>query len=141
MLRGRSLSVFLTLLFGLVSTAGAELVIVGDQELGVNQLNLEQVRAIWLGQLVTIGRSRMVAGDLPAGDELREEFLRDVLKMSLKQYRTRRTKLAFTAQVAPPEVFPDQVSIRKWVAAKSSRVAYLRPGMVDSTVKVLFRVR
>ena len=140
-MQGRFRSILVIMFFSCAWTVSAEVVIVGHKDIGVNQLSVSQVQAIWLGQVVKIGRTRLVAADLPASDELRRDFLADVLEMTLKQYRVRRTRLAFKSQLLPPKVLSSQDIVRKWVAENSSRVGYLRPSMVDSTIKILLRVK
>lgn len=127
--------------FFVLGRAGADVAIVGNKDLGVSKLSLAQVKAIWFGQRVTIGTTKPVAADLPAKDQLRLDFLSDVLGVTLKQFRMRRTRLAFTHQLAPPKVVSNQSDLKEWVAANPERVGYLRPEMVDSTVQVLLRVR
>ena len=136
----RFLNILVVLFFGLAGMASAEFVVVGHRDLGVNKLTVAQVQAIWLGDQVTIGGTKMVAADLPSKHELHQDFLRDLLELTLKQYRVRTTRLAFNLQRSPPRVFKDQASVREWVARDTARVGYLRPEMVDSSVKVLLRV-
>ena len=129
------------LMFSAARMGGADIVVIGNRALGVDKLSVSEVQAIWLGHLVKIGRITPVAADLPAKDEVRKDFLRDVLGLTLLQFRVRRTKLAFTTQRPPPKVFPNEASVREWVAANPVRVGYLRPEMADGTVQVLLRVK
>ncbi|MEE8367852.1 MAG: hypothetical protein V3S30_06000 [Thermoanaerobaculia bacterium] len=140
-MQSRYLNILAMLFFGVVGMASAEVVIVGNKNIGVNQLSMYQARAIWLGQEVKLGRTTLVAADLPASDELRKDFLSDVLELTLKGYRLRRMRLAFKEQLLPPTVLKSQALVRQWVAEDPYRVGYLRPAMVDSTVKVLLRVK
>ena len=139
-MQGRILNILVIMFFGFVCLASAELVVVGHRDLGVDKLTVAQVQAIWLGDQVMVESNQMVAADLSVKDELREDFLSDVLELTLGQYRARMTRLAFNLQLPPPRVFPDQASVREWVTRNTARIGYLRPEMVDSNVKVLLRV-
>ena len=115
------------------------LAIVVNKSNPIDNLPFEELRKIFLGQ-----RSRWTSGHriavvmLERGQPERETVLREVFRMSEKDYNRHLLKGLFTGDVfVAPKTLSSPVVVRKFVFNAPGAIGYLRASDVDTSVKVI----
>ncbi len=99
---------------------------------GSAALSKEQVANIYLGR-----DKGFRPVDLPESSPLREEFYKKATSRDLAQIRSLWARLTFTGENRPPHELPDDVAVKKAVAAESKTIGYISKASVDDTVQVV----
>jgi ABC-type phosphate transport system substrate-binding protein len=133
-----ALALSLPMLSGL---AGADLLVIGNAQIGVSSLSEQMIGDLYLGKAVQLASGKRIqVVDLPNGHPAREEFYRRVLGRDPAQIRAYWAKRIFTGKGTPPEIRPDERAVIKWVSEAPGRIGYVRSeALYDSDVKVLLR--
>ena len=122
-------------------TARAEVAIVTHPGNAESQLNIEEVRDIYLGKSTTFPKGgKAMAVDQKDGTAAKDEFLAKVLKKDPGQYRSNWAKLIFSGKAVPPSVMSNDADVRSWIARNPEGLGYIDKGAVDGSVKVLLSV-
>jgi phosphate transport system substrate-binding protein len=115
------------------------LAIIVNQSNSVDDLSLAELRAVFLGE-----RSHWPSGRritlvmMEQGQPEREAILRDVCHLSEADFRRRILQGLFTGEVlVSPKTLATPVGVRKFVFNVPGAIGYLRPGDVDTSVKVI----
>lgn len=121
--------------------ADADILVIGNSQIGVSSLSEQMVGDLYLGKAVQLSSGRRIqVVDLPNGHPAREEFYTRVLGRDPAQIRAYWAKRIFTGKGTPPETRPDERAVIKWVSEAPGRIGYVRPeALYDSDVKVLLR--
>ena len=121
--------------------AHAEVAIVAHPSNPEFQLNIEEVRDIYLGKSTTFPKGgKATAVDQKDGAAAKGEFLAKVLKKDPGQYRSNWAKLIFSGKAVPPSVMSNDADVRSWIARNPEGLGYIDKGAVDGSVKVLLSV-
>ncbi|MCM2279919.1 MAG: phosphate ABC transporter substrate-binding protein [Oligoflexia bacterium] len=102
------------------------------------ELTGEQVRRIFLGKDIFFPdgtRARPV--DLSARSPVRTEFYGTFFDLRESEIRAYWAGRVFTGKGVPPPVIGTDDEVRRFVAATPGAIAYVDPGAVDQTVRVL----
>ena len=94
------------------------------------------VRSIYLGD-----NNSLTPVDQAAGSVDRELFLKGVMDMSESRFKRHWSKLIFSGRGRPPNNLSSQQAVRSWVASNPVAIGYVDSSFVDSSVKVVVRVR
>jgi hypothetical protein len=77
----------------------------------------------------------------PQDSTLRESFFRALNGMNLKQLNAYWARLRFSGEVLPPMVLPDSRLVLDAVSRNRGGIGYIDAALVDTSVKVVLRVR
>ena len=94
------------------------------------------VRSIYLGR-----NTSLTPVDQAAGSIDRQLFLEGVMDMSESRFKRHWSKLIFSGRGRPPNNLSSQQAVRSWVASNPIAIGYVDSTFVDSSVKVVVRVR
>lgn len=121
--------------------AHAEVVIVTHPGNAESQLNIEEVRDIYLGKSTTFPKGgKVVVVDQKDGAAAKDVFFAKVLKKDPGQYRSHWAKLIFSGKAVPPSVMGNDADVKSWIARNPDGLGYIDKGAVDGSVKVLLSV-
>jgi hypothetical protein len=134
------LSFMLALLFFVVPTAMAEVLVIGNIKSPVPSLGEKQVKYLYLTIPAYFSDGTLVAVvDLSIGNEIRDEFYSKIFNMSSSRIKSIMAKRAFKGDGPPPDTRASESAVVRWVAEAPGRVGYVS-GVADiSSVKVLMR--
>lgn len=122
-------------------TARAEVAIIVHPGNTESQMNIEEVRDIYLGRSINFPKgSRAIAVDQKDGTTAKTEFFTKVLQKDPGQYRSHWAKLIFSGKAVPPSVVGGDADVKSWIARNPDGVGYIDKRAVDSSVKVLLTV-
>ncbi|HEY7616994.1 MAG TPA: hypothetical protein VH744_09345 [Terriglobales bacterium] len=125
----------------MAAQAGAErnLAIVVNQSNTVDNLSMAELRRIFLGERSHWPNGRRITlVMMQPGQSEREAVLRDVCRMTEKEFNNHFLHGLFTGEVfASPKTLATPVGVRKFVFNVPGAIGYLRPADVDETVKVI----
>ena len=126
----------------LYNTARAEVAIVAHPSNAESQLNIEEVRDIYLGKSTTFPKSggKAVTVDQKDGTTAKDEFLTKVLKRDSSQYKSHWAKLIFSGKAVPPSVMGNDNDVKSWIGRNPDGLGYIDKRAVDGSVKVLLIV-
>jgi hypothetical protein len=114
-------------------------VVVGRKSF-VTDVTEDGLRELYLRrQRVWPNGSLAIPVNLPAGNELREEFSRIVLGRSSRDLVAYWNGRYFEG-IRPPVVLPSAAAVRAYVAAEPAAVGYLPVAEVDDSCRVLLRL-
>lgn len=120
----------------------AETVVIVNPHKAVTELSREQVVDIYLGNKQHVSDSSTVIPiDLPADSRTRSDFYQKLVKKSVAQINAYRARLLFTGQTTPPMVLGSSKSVMKTVSENRDAIAYIDSEDLDSSVKVVFRLK
>lgn len=133
----------LTLLIGFsTSLVHADIVVIGHQNLPVNELDLQKVKDIWLGKLRRVGDSAPVRPvDQSVGNKARDDFYQKSLDKSPQQVKAYWARITFTGKDEAPLTLNDDAAVRAWVAGHPDAIGYIESASVGNGVKVLFKFK
>ncbi len=94
------------------------------------------VRSIYLGE----NRS-LTPVDQAVGSIDRDLFLQGVMDMTQSRFKRHWSQLIFSGRGRPPNNLSSQQAVRSWVASNPIAIGYVDSTFVDSSVKVVVRVR
>lgn len=125
----------------LITPAFADMVIIVHPS-NDNPITQDFLKNLYLGKTQTFDDgSRAQPLDLPAGDELRETFLRIAVEQKPVQYRRHWSKALFTGGGEPPEEVTSQRQVIEMVAENPNSIGYVDASLLDDRVKSVLRVR
>ena len=125
---------------GYAQTAPTQsLAIIVNQSNPVENLSLTELRRIFLGERSHWPNGRRITlVIMPPGEPERAAILREVCRMSEKDYNNHFLHGLFTGEVfASPKTLSTPVGVRKFVFNVPGAIGYERSTDVDDTVKVL----
>lgn len=116
----------------------AQVVVITSAKNPISKVTSDQLAQIFLGQVSTFytgGRAEPL--DLQPTSPLREDFYQKFLGKSQAQIKAYWSKQAFSGKGQPPRILPTSQELIKLVAENPKYIAYVEPGAVDASVKVL----
>jgi ABC-type phosphate transport system substrate-binding protein len=137
----RRIAIALVLGLSPLSYPAADIVVIGNSQIGISSLSEQAVTDLYLGRLAQLGSGQRVeVVDLPPGHPARDEFYTQVLGRDPTQIRAYWAKRIFTGKGTPPATRPDEKAVIKWVSEAPGRIGYVRSeALDDADVKVLLR--
>lgn len=121
------------------TTANADLVVIANPHVGINQLKQGDLRRIFLGQTSKFPNGQ-TAEALDVSGEYRNTFYQSFLNKSPEQVATYWAKMIFTGKAEPAkQVRPQEV--KQAVAASSSAISYMDRSQADASVKIISIIR
>ncbi len=126
----------LTLLCLLAGVALADVAVVVHKNCVVSDIPQHELKRIYLGKRIALGDGPNVT--LSGTSDLREEFYRLALDLSVQQVRRHWIKTVFAGgRVSPPELLDEPAAVLDFVAGNSGAIAFIDETDVDDRVKVL----
>lgn len=120
--------------------ASAELVVIANPAVAVGSLEKKSVKQLFLGKTRKLGGQKVLLIDQQPGSAERDQFYRQVTGKSAAQLKSYWSRLIFTGKGKPPSVVGDGVAVKARVAASAGAVGYVDAGLVDDSVRVLYRL-
>jgi len=123
-----------------ISSANAEVVVVGNKSSSVQSLSAKQVKNLFLGKSLKLPNGmKAEVVDLPSGDALRAEFYSKVIHKNPSQIKAYWAKRIFTGRGVPPKSLDSQSAVIDWVSGSPGRIGYVDSSAVSGKITVLLR--
>lgn len=130
---------------GLASAHAAEIAVVVNPNNPVSVMTAREVSDLYLGRSrsFVLDDQKIPAAvyEQPQDSTLRESFFRALNGMNLKQLNAYWARLRFSGEVLPPMVLPDSRLVLDAVSRNRGGIGYIDAALVDTSVKVVLRVR
>lgn len=130
--------IFILLFFLNFSSFADEYVVVSNKNM--KDLNLLEIRAIFLKKITLVDDIKVVPINLEAGDDLRLKFEAEVLKMSFLRLKTYWTKEHYLGH-RPPISVKSQESIKAFLHKVDGAIGYMQAQNVDENMKIIYTWR
>ncbi len=105
-----------------------------------NQMNLEQIRNIFLGKTRSFpDGSTAIPVEISNQSSLRKDFEKVVLKKDDAQVRAYWAQMVFTGRATPPKTISSEAELRTLIASNPNLVGYIDSGSADNSVKVVLQ--
>ena len=117
----------------------ASLVVIGSPDL-VGQMNIKDVKKLFLGKKVDFNDGRLTAIELDKSLPEKANFHRLVTKKSLTQLESYWAKQLFTGKGQAPESVMSQEDLKSKVAQGTATVGYIDESLVDNQVSTLLKL-
>lgn len=128
--------------FAAAMTTHAEVAVIGHPSLPVKELELQKVRDIWLGKVQQLNDTAAVRPvDQGSSSRVRDEFYLKSLDKSPQQVKAYWARITFTGKAEAPLTLSDDVAVKNWVASHPDAIGYIDSARVDSSVKVLLKLK
>ncbi len=138
------LSVLPIVLAGLMLVAGAVeagVVVIGNPGLSVSSLSAEEISDFYLAKSTSLpDGTRVKVVDQEEGSPARQTFYSAVIRKNKTQLKAYWAKQIFTGKATPPDVLAGDNEVKAWVAGTKGGIGYVDDGVVDASVKVLYKV-
>jgi ABC-type phosphate transport system substrate-binding protein len=116
----------------------ADVVAVVSAKSAITALSADQVADIFLGKMSRYPNGILaVPVDLSDGSAERDQFYVKVAGRTPAQIKAYWSKIIFTGRGQPPKTVPNDLDMKKYVAANVAAIGYIDEKMVDDTVRVL----
>jgi ABC-type phosphate transport system substrate-binding protein len=104
----------------------------------ITTLSADQVADIFLGKMSRYPNGILaVPVDLSDGSAERDQFYAKVAGRTPSQIKAYWSKIIFTGRGQPPKTVPNDLDMKKYVAANVAAIGYIDEKMVDNTLRVL----
>lgn len=130
------ISLLILLLLPLAVAAG-EIVLVVHPDNSTMQLELQEIRNIFLGQTTRWGNGRGIVVLLQKDNDLQRQFATEVLDKSPRQLQMHWKRILFSGLGIPPRELTDDQTIITAVAADPRAIGYVARTNVNEGVKVI----
>jgi ABC-type phosphate transport system substrate-binding protein len=128
-----------SLLFFVLQTASAGVVVIGNSGLGVDSISKSEAADIFLGKMKKLADGTQITViEHKDGDPVKDEFYDKVVGKTTSQLKAYWAKLVFTGEGVPPKEYGGDKAILDHVSATPGAIGYVSDGSVDKSVKVLF---
>ena len=118
----------------------AEVAVIVSASNGNSALDQDTISRIFLGKTANFpDGSQAIPVDQNEGSAVRETFNDKVLGKSSSQLKAYWSRLIFTGKGTPPKESGADADIKALVAKNPNLVGYVDAGVVDSSVKVVFK--
>lgn len=132
-------------LAGLASVQAAEIAVIVNPNNPVSVMTAREVSDLYLGRSrsFVLDEQKIPAAvyEQPQDSTLRESFFRALNGMNLKQLNAYWARLRFSGEVLPPMTLPDSRLVLDAVSRNRGGIGYIDAALVDTSVKVVLRVR
>jgi ABC-type phosphate transport system substrate-binding protein len=114
----------------------AEIVVIVNPGSGVSSLTRSEVKALYLGK-----SKSLKPFDQAKGSKIREKFIDKVVGKSESQFKAYWSKKIFSGKGTPPKVLGSNSAVKSRVAGSVGAIGFIDSSAVDSSVKVVYRVK
>lgn len=122
--------------------ASAEVVVVGHPARKAAELDAQQVKRIWLGQVKhTPDGEAAHPVDHAVASRTRDDFYLKLLDKSPNQVKAYWARITFTGKGEAPPTVADDAAVKEWLAQHPDAIGYIDAASVDARVKVLLRLK
>lgn len=115
----------LTLLLWAARTEARDIAVIVNHDLNIESLSLEEVRRIYLGEIQFLGEKRPKPVDQDENEEIRQVFLREVLRMSKPDYTKYWLHLVFQGGSNVPILRPNSAAVVETVRHLKGGIGYI----------------
>jgi len=115
----------LFLLFGMVSTASADVVIVANAEAGVDSIGKSDLEKIMLGKKKKWDNGTKIKIAILKEGDTHESFTKDFTGKTASQFKSYWKKLVFTGEGIQPKSFKTEEDLVAYVAKTKGAVGYI----------------
>lgn len=124
-----------------IATAADDIVVIVNQNIGVNKLSREEVIDIFLGRNrhLTSGVTALPL-DLPSTSLERGQFYSRLTGKSMSEINAYWARLIFSGRASPPSLAHSQEEAMQMVADNRSAVGYVARSKVTPSVKIIFEL-
>jgi len=136
----------LSLLLGLAALSGPahggdEIAIVANKDLGVSSLSQSDLRPLFQTTKTSWSGGKALPLNLPTGDSTRRGFDAAVLGLDPDRVARYWVDRKIRGGNPPPKALPKASLVLKVVSAKKGAIGYVPASAVNSSVKVVARIR
>jgi ABC-type phosphate transport system substrate-binding protein len=124
-----------------VWSADLELAVIVHPANGVTRLSRIELEKIFTAERGYWSSDKIIALNLPARSDARVLFDREVLRMDADQIGRYWIDRKVRGGDPPPRTVPDPALVRRLVAKLEAGIGYVPVGLVDSSVRVVARVK
>lgn len=119
----------------------AEVAVIVHPSAGFNSLTEDDISRLFLGKSKSFpSGSQAVPLNQNEGSATRDKFNEGVCKKNASQYKAYWSQLVFTGKGTPPKDVGDDAAVKAQVAANPNAIGYVDSSVVDSSVKVVFKL-
>ncbi|MFH0708854.1 MAG: hypothetical protein V2A75_01475 [Pseudomonadota bacterium] len=137
----RKLLLILLICGGLLQLEGETLVVVSGNSFGVDSMNVDEIRGIYLGKRFRLGGKKIIPLNLGIDNPLRNQFEQNILeedRNTLAQYWLQAHYLGHRT----PKVFKSQESIAEFLSKVDNTVGYVDEEIaLKYHLKILFKAK
>ena len=119
-----------------LNVAHAEVAVIVNAAYQGERLSSGLVRSIYLGESRSLTPVAQAVGSID-----RQAFLDGVVEMNESRFKRHWSKLIFSGRGRPPNNLSSQKAVLSWVASNPRAIGYVDSTLVDSSVKVVLRLR
>jgi len=128
-------------LLGFSLLASAEIAVVVHPSSGVTSLTEDDIARIFLGKSKSFpSGTAAVPVNQDEGAPARDKFNEAVCKKNSSQYKAYWSQLVFTGKGTAPKDGGNDAAVKALVAANPTMVGYVDSSVVDSSVKVVYKI-
>lgn len=132
------LSIILFLLILMLSgSAMAELTVIANESVPVNELSANDIKQIFTGKKRSWDNGDIIAPAALVSGESHEAFLSRFIEKSRMQFRTHWKKLVFTGQAQALKEFESESDLVEFVAGTKGAIGYIDSASPHKNVKAI----
>lgn len=129
--------IVLQILIG-IEAAQAEIIVIVNESAAIDELNINEVRRIFLGKPPLNSRLHLVPINQPSTSKLRTKFEKVVLGKSPRHIRSYWVERIFTGKGVPPKEAESNAALISYVSTHVNAIGYVDgPKLVKSVKSVL----
>ena len=107
-----------------------------------NALSKSTVEKIYKGEMTTWpGGGPIIVYDLPESSDVRADFTRALLGMTVSKLKATWTVKLFSGKATPPKTTGSDSEMKSVVAANKNAIGYISASSLDSSVKEALTIR
>ncbi|MEM9103874.1 MAG: phosphate ABC transporter substrate-binding protein [Pseudomonadota bacterium] len=126
----------------MVKATNAEVLVIVNKTNPLNTITEKELYDIYLGRKTKFSDGKSVTPyNLEYTGNSREEFEEKILDKSRKSMSKYWSKRIFTGKGKPPRVVASDAEMMNIVSTRSNAIGYVDANAVNSSVKVIFRVK
>ena len=123
----------------LCSSIYAEVAVIVHPSVNLSEVSQDRIQRVYLGKTSLLADGISISPiNQTKENEIRKNFIENVLDKSAAQYRSYWSRLIFTGKGAPPKEFSGDSAIKTQVSQNPKLIGYIDSASVDYSVKVIF---
>ncbi|WP_062061447.1 hypothetical protein [Cellvibrio sp. OA-2007] len=129
------------LVLGLSSICFAEIAVIVHPSSAIASLSEDDIARLFLGKAKTFpSGGQAIPVNQSEGAAVRDKFNEAICKKNASQYKAYWSQLVFTGKGTPPKEAGDDAAVKALVAATPNMIGYIDSSLVDTSVKVVFKL-
>jgi len=133
--------IVLLLVVGIIDSAQAEIVVIVNPSAAIDELNIHEVRRIFLGKPPLNSRLHLIPINQPGTSNLRVKFEKLVLGKSPRHIRSYWVERIFTGKGVPPKEAESSDAVISYVSNNVDAIGYVDEAKLVNSVKSVLVVR